>query len=233
MSGVAVRRVRACAVTVFVATVLAACTEPTAAGGPPTFVMLRDASEVLRSTVIPTLPTDSCPPVETLPADWARRPVATTTATIALPPVLDWREAGFGARPGRVFLEPFTGLVAVSRDADLAAIRPAQIGSVRLSNDRPGTWTEEARWFFGGRCRITLDGRPAMLYVTVVGVPVPGPGDAFALRRDPGLPAAIFGTAPDGRPVNVYVSHPNGFERSFRVDPLARTLLAVAASLRW
>lgn len=230
MRGTAARRVRARAVTVLVATsVLAACTDPTAAGGPPTFVLLGDASSVVTSTLIRELPADSCPSIEALPADWPRRPVATTAATITLPPVLDWREAGFGSRPGRVFLEPFTGLVAVSRDMELAELRSSPTGVLT----RTGARDDRANWFFSARCRISLDGRPATLVLTRVGVPVRGPGFEVSVREEPGLPAAIFGTAPDGRRVNVYVSPANGFQRSFREDPLARTLLAVAASLRW
>jgi hypothetical protein len=205
---------------------VAACTDPTSVGDAPAFVTLERVSEADSPVGVLDLAPSACPVIDAPDPAWTRQPVTGSAATIALAPTLVRETAGFGTRPGRVFVDRWLAVVAVTFDDDLARLSPA---SIMPTSD--GVRPAPFRWF-GGRCRIMLDGRPATLLVQLVLVQSQDGSVDFS-RREPALPAAILRTGPDGRQTNVMIEAIDGLARPFRTNPDGRRLLSMAASLRW
>lgn len=202
-----------------------ACTDPTSVGAAPSFVTLERVSDLRLAVDVVGADPGTCPPIEPVEPSWTRQQVTGSTATIALSPRLR-ESSGFTPRPGRVFVDRWLGLVAVTFDNDIARFEPAPLfGAIdRAQEIRPDV--------FRSRCTTTIDGRPAVILMQVTAVQRPD-GSIDFRRLEPALPVAIVRTGPDGRRATVMVAAIDGASRPLSTDPDGRALLAMAASLRW
>ena len=213
---------------ILLALTVAACTDPTAIGPSPEFVRLSKISSLDGydgPRLLHALPSDSCPIVAAVPADWTRHPLGDEAATVALPPGMLGSSARFQGSPGVVFNDAEIGLVAFGYDDD----QPLLLGTTGA-----GGTNRYAKVPFGYSCSISVDGRPATLIF--------GADPYFsipALRMFGSEPLLIIrAVSPSGRRVNALVAlHPGAITNLPATSiPDSGPLLAlarVAASLQW
>ena len=210
------------------ASAVAACTDPTAIGPAPEFVRLSKISSLDGydgPDDLHHLPPDSCPVVPAAPTAWTRRALGDEATTVALPPGMLGTSARFSGRPGSVFDDAATGLVAFGYDDD----QPLLYGTTGA-----GGTNRYLKIPFQYSCSISVDGRPATLifgaqpYFSIPALKLFGSEPLLIIRA----------VSPTGRHVNALVAlHPGAITNLPGLSiPDAGPLLAlarVAASLQW
>ncbi len=202
-----------------------ACTDPTAIGPQPEFIRLGRISSFDGYDgpgQITPLARDSCPTIPSAPSNWTRKALGDEPATVALPPAMLGRSAGFGSSQGIVFNDPDGGIVALAYGDE----QPLLANSFYPRGRIPV-------YGFNRSCSISVGGRPATIILSYS--VLEGTGGGRSIVYDP--VAIIRATSPTSRRINaIIVLNTNTIDPSRGVAAYTAAFLSLASvvtSLQW